>query len=39
MENWRRISEGESVAEVRPEAVAAAERAFAQLAAGLPTLA
>lgn len=39
MENWRRISAGESVAEVKPEAVAAAERAFARLAAGLPELA
>ena len=39
MENWRRIAAGEQVAEVRPDATAAAERAFAQLAAGMPHLA
>jgi AcrR family transcriptional regulator len=39
MENWRRIAAGERVADVRPEAVAAAERAFAGLAAGMPQLA
>ncbi|MEN3585395.1 MULTISPECIES: TetR family transcriptional regulator [unclassified Streptomyces] len=38
-ENWRRLSEGASVADVRPDAVAAAERAFGTLAAGLPNLA
>ncbi|MFJ9541566.1 TetR/AcrR family transcriptional regulator [Streptomyces sp. NPDC101225] len=38
MENWRRISAGEPVADVKPDAVAAAERAFARLAAGLPDL-
>jgi len=37
-ENWRRIAAGERVADVKPDAVAAAERAFAQLAAGLPQL-
>ncbi|WOT35668.1 TetR family transcriptional regulator [Streptomyces coeruleorubidus] len=36
MENWRRIAAGERVADVRPDAVAAAERAFGRLAAGLP---
>ncbi|MGW6544557.1 TetR family transcriptional regulator [Streptomyces massasporeus] len=36
LENWRRIAAGERVAEVRPDAVAAAERAFGWLAAGLP---
>ncbi|MFI8189571.1 TetR family transcriptional regulator [Streptomyces sp. NPDC085946] len=35
-ENWRRIAAGERVADVRPDAVAAAERAFGLLAAGLP---
>jgi hypothetical protein len=35
LENWRRISAGERVADVRPDAVAAAERAFDRLAAGL----
>jgi AcrR family transcriptional regulator len=38
MENWRRIAAGEDVADVRPDAVAAAERAFGRLAAGLPGL-
>ncbi|MFD7134170.1 TetR family transcriptional regulator [Streptomyces sp. NPDC059894] len=38
-ENWRRIAAGERVEDVRPEAVAAAERAFAVLEAGLPRLA
>ncbi|MFJ4820913.1 TetR family transcriptional regulator [Streptomyces sp. NPDC088801] len=36
LENWRRIAAGEQVADVRPDAVAAAERAFGRLAAGLP---
>ncbi|MDQ1018232.1 TetR family transcriptional regulator [Streptomyces afghaniensis] len=36
MENWRRIAAGESVADVRADAVAAAERAFGWLKAGLP---
>ncbi|MEV0225784.1 TetR/AcrR family transcriptional regulator [Streptomyces sp. NPDC050704] len=36
LENWRRIAEGERVAEVRRDAVAAAERAFARLGDGLP---
>ncbi|MEU0008626.1 TetR family transcriptional regulator [Streptomyces sp. NPDC006314] len=35
-ENWRRIAAGESVAQVAPDAVRAAERAFGRLAAGLP---
>ncbi|MGC5040197.1 MULTISPECIES: TetR family transcriptional regulator [unclassified Streptomyces] len=35
LENWRRIAAGERVADVRPDAVAAAERAFGRLAAGL----
>ena len=39
MENWRRIAEGERVEDVRPGAVAAAERAFGVLAAALPHLA
>jgi AcrR family transcriptional regulator len=39
MDNWRRIAGGEPVAEVRGDAVAAAERAFGLLAAGLPHLA
>ncbi|WP_190193546.1 TetR/AcrR family transcriptional regulator [Streptomyces minutiscleroticus] len=34
-ENWRRITGGEDVEAVRPQARAAAERAFRQLAAGL----
>ena len=38
-ENWRRIAGGESVEEVREEAVAAAERAFGRLERGLPQLA
>ncbi|MEV5882553.1 TetR family transcriptional regulator [Streptomyces sp. NPDC052020] len=38
-ENWRRIAAGERVADVRADAVAAAERAFGLLAAGLPHLA
>ena len=37
-ENWRRIAAGEGVEEVRPDAVRAAEQAFARLAAGLPGL-
>ncbi|MFB6849349.1 TetR family transcriptional regulator [Streptomyces sp. NPDC056373] len=36
LENWRRIAAGERVADVRPEAVAAAERAFGRLTSGLP---
>ncbi|MBC2904082.1 TetR family transcriptional regulator [Streptomyces cupreus] len=39
LENWRRISGGERVEDVRGDAVAAAERAFGRLAAGLPQLA
>jgi AcrR family transcriptional regulator len=39
LENWRRIAAGEDVEDVRPDAVAAAERAFGRLAAGLPGLA
>ncbi len=35
-ENWRRISAGEPVAEVKKDAVTAAERAFGLLEAGLP---
>ncbi|OON78909.1 TetR family transcriptional regulator [Streptomyces tsukubensis] len=35
MENWRRISSGESAAEVWPDAVEAAGTAFAQLGEGL----
>ncbi|MFC5217926.1 TetR/AcrR family transcriptional regulator [Streptomyces coerulescens] len=35
-ENWRRISAGEPVAEVKRDAVTAAERAFALLEAGFP---
>jgi AcrR family transcriptional regulator len=38
-ENWRRIEAGERADAVRPTAVAAAERAFGALAAGLPALA
>ncbi|WP_461081830.1 TetR/AcrR family transcriptional regulator [Streptomyces deserti] len=38
-ENWRRIAAGERVADVRADAVAAAERAFGLLADGLPHLA
>ncbi|MEV0172965.1 TetR/AcrR family transcriptional regulator [Streptomyces sp. NPDC050803] len=37
-ENWRRIAGGESVADVKGDAVAAAERAFGLLEAGLPRL-
>ncbi|WP_329218636.1 TetR/AcrR family transcriptional regulator [Streptomyces sp. NBC_01485] len=37
-ENWRRIAAGERLEDVRGEAVAAAERAFAVLGAGLPGL-
>ncbi|EFE68640.1 TetR-family transcriptional regulator [Streptomyces viridosporus ATCC 14672] len=37
-ENWRRIAAGEPVAEVRGDAVAAAERAFDVLAGTLPRL-
>ncbi|MFE6198259.1 TetR family transcriptional regulator [Streptomyces sp. NPDC057838] len=36
LDNWRRIAAGERVADVRPDAVAAAERAFGRLAAGWP---
>lgn len=36
LDNWRRIAAGERVEDVREDAVAAAERAFAGLAAGLP---
>ncbi|MGW5471853.1 TetR/AcrR family transcriptional regulator [Streptomyces chartreusis] len=36
-ENWRRISAGEPVAEVKKDAVVAAERAFGLLEAGLPS--
>ncbi|MDK1347513.1 TetR/AcrR family transcriptional regulator [Streptomyces sp. 378] len=36
LENWRRIAAGERVADLRPDAVAAAERAFGWLAAGMP---
>ncbi|MHC3469079.1 TetR/AcrR family transcriptional regulator [Streptomyces sp. 7R007] len=39
LENWRRIAAGERVEDVRPDAVAAAERAFGLLKAGLPHLA
>ncbi|WP_406158586.1 TetR family transcriptional regulator [Streptomyces canus] len=38
MENWRRIAKGETVEDVRGDAVAAAERAFRVLADGLPWL-
>ncbi|MEU9323775.1 TetR family transcriptional regulator [Streptomyces canus] len=38
MENWRRIAKGETVEDVRGDAVAAAERAFGVLADGLPRL-
>ncbi|WP_327717882.1 TetR/AcrR family transcriptional regulator [Streptomyces sp. NBC_00490] len=38
-ENWRRVTGGEDVGVVRADAVAAAERAFDRLAAGLPQLA
>ncbi|MGW0862566.1 TetR family transcriptional regulator [Streptomyces sp. NPDC002611] len=36
LENWRRIAAGERVADVRADAVAAADRAFGWLGAGLP---
>ncbi|WP_329051531.1 TetR/AcrR family transcriptional regulator [Streptomyces violaceus] len=36
LENWRRIAAGERVADVRADAVAATERAFGRLAAGMP---
>jgi AcrR family transcriptional regulator len=36
-ENWRRIAEGERARDVEADAVAAAERAFGWLAAGLPS--
>jgi AcrR family transcriptional regulator len=39
LENWRRIAAGEPLERVRGDAVAAAERAFEQLARGLPQLA
>ncbi|MEU6146616.1 TetR family transcriptional regulator [Streptomyces sp. NPDC047081] len=39
MDNWRRIAAGERVADVRADAVAAAERAFGRLALALPHLA
>lgn len=39
LENWRRIAAGERVADVRGDAVAAAERAFGMLEAGLPQFA
>ncbi|MFF7073663.1 TetR family transcriptional regulator [Streptomyces pseudovenezuelae] len=39
MENWERIAKGESVEDVRGDAVAAAERGFGVLADGLPWLA
>ncbi|MFE7857834.1 TetR/AcrR family transcriptional regulator [Streptomyces sp. NPDC057403] len=39
LDNWRRIAAGEPVDDVRPDAVAAAERAFGMLAAGLPQFA
>ncbi|MFG2948890.1 TetR family transcriptional regulator [Streptomyces adustus] len=38
-DNWRRVAEGEPLARVRPDAVAAAGQAFDALAAGLPRLA
>ncbi|MEV6182325.1 TetR family transcriptional regulator [Streptomyces sp. NPDC052016] len=37
-ENWRRITAGERLEDVRPDAVAVAERAFGMLEAGLPHL-
>ncbi|MEU9170907.1 TetR family transcriptional regulator [Streptomyces sp. NPDC048420] len=39
MENWRRVSAGERIEELRADAVAAAERGFGMLADGLPWLA
>ncbi|CAL9306122.1 TetR family transcriptional regulator [Streptomyces sp. SudanB182_2057] len=38
LENWRRIAAGESVEDVAPDAVRAAERAFGRLAEALPEL-
>ncbi|MFH9084614.1 TetR family transcriptional regulator [Streptomyces sp. NPDC017673] len=38
LDNWRRIAAGEPVAEVAPDAVEAAERAFRRLAEALPEL-
>ncbi|MGV9450032.1 TetR family transcriptional regulator [Streptomyces sp. NPDC003635] len=38
MDNWRRISGGERVRDMREDAVAAADRAFRLLEAGLPYL-
>ncbi|KOV66362.1 TetR family transcriptional regulator [Streptomyces sp. MMG1121] len=38
LENWRRIAAGEPVEKVAPDAVRAAERAFARLAVGLAGL-
>lgn len=38
LENWRRIAKGETVEDVRVDAVAVAERAFGVLADGLPWL-
>ncbi|MYR59000.1 TetR family transcriptional regulator, partial [Streptomyces sp. SID625] len=37
-DNWRRIAAGEPLEDVRPGAMAAAERAFARLAGCLPDL-
>jgi AcrR family transcriptional regulator len=37
LDNWRRIAAGEPLDDVRPDAVAAAERAFSRLAAALAT--
>ncbi|MEU1270856.1 TetR/AcrR family transcriptional regulator [Streptomyces sp. NPDC005799] len=39
LENWRRVAAGESIEEVRSDAVRAAEQAFDMLAAGLPQFA
>ncbi|MFE9999574.1 TetR/AcrR family transcriptional regulator [Streptomyces avermitilis] len=39
LENWRRVAGGERAADVRADAVAAAERAFGRLADGLPSYA
>jgi len=39
MDNWRRISGGERLSEVRQDALVVAERAFVRLAAGLPEFA
>lgn len=38
LENWRRISAGERIEDVRADAVAAAERGFGMLTDGLPWL-